>query len=98
MEQVRKTKIICTMGPSTEKEGVLEKLMLAGMNVARFNFSHGDHEEQMGRLTQLRATREKLGLPVAGTFGYQGTGDPSPRVRRRQGYVRGRTDLYADDR
>lgn len=38
MEQIRKTKIICTMGPSTEKEGVLEKLMLAGMNVARFTF------------------------------------------------------------
>lgn len=38
MEQVRKTKIICTMGPSTEKEGVLEKLMLAGMNVARLTF------------------------------------------------------------
>ena len=91
MEQVRKTKIICTMGPSTEKEGVLEKLMLAGMNVARFNFSHGDHEEQMGRLREIR-------LAGSGTFGYQGTGDPSPRVRRRQGYVRGRTDLYADDR
>ena len=72
MEQVRKTKIICTMGPSTEKEGVLEKLMLAGMNVARFNFSHGDHEEQMGRLTQLRATREKLGLPVAALLDTKG--------------------------
>ena len=60
------------MGPSTEKEGVLEKLMLAGMNVARFNFSHGDHEEQMGRLTKLRATREKLGLPVAALLDTKG--------------------------
>ena len=72
MKQVRKTKIICTLGPSTEKEGVLEQLMLAGMNVARFNFSHGDHEEQLGRLTQLRAAREKLGLPVAALMDTKG--------------------------
>ena len=74
MKQVRKTKIICTLGPSTEKEGVLEQLMLAGMNVARFNFSHGDHEEQLGRLTQLRAAREKLGLPVAALMDTKGPG------------------------
>ena len=79
MEQIRKTKIICTMGPSTEKEGVLEKLMLAGMNVARFNFSHGDHEEQLGRLTKLRETREKLGLPVAALLDTKG-----PEIRLRE--------------
>lgn len=89
MEQVRKTKIICTMGPSTEKEGVLEKLMLAGMNVARFNFSHGDHEEQMGRLTQLRATREKLGLPVAALLDTKG-----PEIRLRK-FAEGKVMLEA---
>ena len=88
MEQVRKTKIICTMGPSTEKE-VLEKLMLAGMNVARFNFSHGDHEEQMGRLTQLRATREKLGLPVAALLDTKG-----PEIRLRE-FAEGKVMLEA---
>lgn len=89
MEQVRKTKIICTMGPSTEKEGVLEKLMLAGMNVARFNFSHGDHEEQMGRLTQLRATREKLGLSVAALLDTKG-----PEIRLRE-FAEGKVMLEA---
>ena len=43
---MRKTKIICTMGPSTDKEGILEQLAIEGMDVARFNFSHGPHEEQ----------------------------------------------------
>ncbi len=61
---IRKTKIICTLGPSTDQEGVLRKMMLAGMNVARFNFSHGSHEEHMGRLKMLRSLREELGLPV----------------------------------
>ena len=89
MEQVRKTKIICTMGPSTEKEGVLEKLMLAGMNVARFNFSHGDHEEQLGRLTQLRAAREKLGLPVAALMDTKG-----PEIRLRE-FAEGKVMLEA---
>ena len=89
MEQIRKTKIICTMGPSTEKEGVLEKLMLAGMNVARFNFSHGDHEEQLGRLTKLRETRERLGLPVAALLDTKG-----PEIRLRE-FAEGKVMLKA---
>lgn len=89
MEQIRKTKIICTMGPSTEKEGVLEKLMLAGMNVARFNFSHGDHEEQLGRLTKLREIREKLGLPVAALLDTKG-----PEIRLRE-FAEGKVMLGA---
>ena len=54
---MRKTKIICTMGPSTDKEGILEQLAIEGMDVARFNFSHGPHEEQKGRLERLKAIR-----------------------------------------
>ena len=46
---MRKTKIICTLGPSTDQEGVLRELVANGMNVARFNFSHGSHEEHLGR-------------------------------------------------
>ena len=49
---MRKTKIICTMGPATDSDEVLEKLMQGGMNVARFNFSHGSHEEQKERMEQ----------------------------------------------
>ena len=52
---MRKTKIICTLGPSTDKEGVLRDLIANGMNVARFNFSHGSHEEHLGRLEKLKA-------------------------------------------
>ena len=69
---IRKTKIICTLGPSTDQEGVLRKMMLAGMNVARFNFSHGSHEEHMGRLKMLRSLREELGLPVAALLDTKG--------------------------
>lgn len=56
---MRKTKIICTMGPATDKDGVLEELVRRGMNVARFNFSHGDHQEHLGRMTQLKEARKK---------------------------------------
>ena len=51
---MRKTKIICTLGPSTDQEGVLRELVANGMNVARFNFSHGSHEEHLGRFEKLR--------------------------------------------
>ncbi len=62
---MRKTKIVCTIGPSTDKDGVLEGLMCAGMNVARFNFSHGDFETHKARFDKIVEIREKLNLPVA---------------------------------
>ena len=62
---MRKTKIICTLGPSTDNDNVLRELILSGMDVARFNFSHADHEEHLGRLRKIEQFREELGVPVA---------------------------------
>ncbi|MBQ5331210.1 MAG: pyruvate kinase [Oscillospiraceae bacterium] len=62
---MRKTKIICTMGPSTDNDDILRRMMLDGMNVARFNFSHGTYEEHKRRFEQVVRIREELGLPVA---------------------------------
>ncbi len=62
---MRKTKIICTIGPASTGEEIIEKLMLAGMNVARLNFSHGSHEEHKERIDLIKSARAKLGLPVA---------------------------------
>lgn len=57
---MRKTKIVCTIGPASESEEMLEKLMLAGMNVARLNFSHGDHDEHKNRIDTIRKVSKKL--------------------------------------
>ena len=62
---MRKTKIICTIGPASESEEVLEGLMKAGMNVARLNFSHGTHEEHRQKIERIKAVRERLNLPIA---------------------------------
>lgn len=62
---MKKTKIICTVGPSTDKPGVLEAMIEAGMNVARFNFSHGNHQDHAARIALVRAAAEKAGKPVA---------------------------------
>ncbi len=62
---MRKTKIICTLGPSTDNDQVLKELILSGMDVARFNFSHANHEEHLGRLKKIEKYREELGIPVA---------------------------------
>ena len=75
---MRKTKIVCTLGPSTDKEGVLRDMILAGMNVARFNFSHGSHEEHKVRLEKLKALREELGRPVAAMLDTKG---PETRLK-----------------
>jgi len=61
---LRKTKIICTLGPAVDDPEVLERLFLKGMDAARLNFSHGDHEEQRKRVINFKKIREKLGLPI----------------------------------
>ena len=61
----RKTKIICTLGPAVDAQEMMEGLIKAGMNVARFNFSHGDYEEQGNRIETFKKAREAVGLPVA---------------------------------
>ena len=62
---LKKTKIICTQGPSTEKPGVIDALLANGMNCARFNFSHGDHEEHLGRINMVREAAKKAGKVVS---------------------------------
>ena len=69
---MRKTKIICTMGPSTDKGDVMEQLVREGMDVARFNFSHGPHDEQRGRIQKLRELRKKYDRPVAALLDTKG--------------------------
>ena len=76
---MRKTKIICTLGPSTDKEGVLRELVASGMNVARFNFSHGSYEEHKGRLDMLKAVRAELNKPVAALLDTKG-----PEIRLKE--------------
>lgn len=62
---MRKTKIICTMGPAVDDEAKLSKMMLAGMDCARFNFSHGTHEEQKVRIDRVRKVSDELNIPIA---------------------------------
>lgn len=74
----RKTKIICTLGPATDREGIMEQLIETGMNVARFNFSHGGHEDHRRRFLELKKLRNKLKKPVAALLDTKG---PEIRVR-----------------
>ena len=75
---MRKTKIICTIGPSSQNEETLTKMCLAGMNVARLNFSHGTHEEHEKKIALIKKVREKLGLPIAIMLDTKG---PEYRIR-----------------
>lgn len=86
---MRKTKIICTIGPSSESEERLKELMQAGMNVARFNFSHGTHEEQKIKYERLLKVREELGMHVAALIDTKG---PEIRLRDFEG---GKVELVA---
>ena len=78
MPELRKTKIICTLGPSVDDEETLRQLILAGMNAARFNFSHGTHESQLATLQKLKRVRDELGRPVATILDTKG---PEIRIR-----------------
>ena len=62
---MRKTKIICTLGPAVDHAETIEQLIRTGMNAARFNFSHGSHAEQLARLNMFKKVRDTLGAPVA---------------------------------
>ena len=62
---MRKTKIICTIGPASEDEKTLRELCLAGMNVARLNFSHGSYEEHGARIEKIKRLRKELSMPIA---------------------------------
>ena len=62
---MRKTKIICTIGPACDNEETLTQMCLAGMNVARLNFSHGTHEEHQQKIDLVKKVREKLGMPIS---------------------------------
>lgn len=75
---MRKTKIICTIGPASESEEKLRELILAGMNVARFNFSHGTHEEHEAKFLRLRKIRINMNLPIATLLDTKG-----PEIRLR---------------
>ena len=69
---MKKTKIICTMGPNSDDREVMKALVLGGMDVARFNFSHGTYEEQKARLDLLKSVREELDIPVAALLDTKG--------------------------
>lgn len=75
---MKKTKIICTIGPACDSEATLEKMMLAGMNVARLNFSHGEHEDHKIRIDRIKKLREKLDFPIAIMLDTKG---PEYRIR-----------------
>ena len=78
MLSTRKTKIICTLGPAVDNEEMIRTLIRAGMDAARFNFSHGSHEEHLARLTLLKSVRDTMGRPVATILDTKG---PEIRIR-----------------
>lgn len=87
---MKKTKIICTIGPATEDENTIAELIEAGMNVARLNFSHGDHEEHQRRIDSIKRVRDRMGVPVAILLDTKG---PEVRLGTFEG---GGTELKSD--
>ena len=79
---MRKTKIVCTLGPATDSIDILRKMALSGMNVARFNFSHGSHAEHAERLRMFKQVREELNIPIAALLDTRG---PEIRLRLFEG-------------
>jgi len=89
---MRKTKIICTLGPATDDEQVLRELMLSGMDVARFNFSHGDHVSHKDAFERVIKLRQELNKPIATLLDTKG---PEVRIQK---FENGKVTLNKDDR
>ena len=77
---IRKTKIVCTLGPASDSEEMISKLMDAGMNVCRLNMSHGSYEEQGARIDRIKRLRAEKNIPVAIMLDTKG---PEVRTKRR---------------
>lgn len=88
---MRKTKIICTIGPASENEEVLTQMCLAGMNVARLNFSHGTYDEHERKIELIKRVRQKLGLPIAIMLDTKG---PEYRIRT---FASGKVTIHTGD-
>ena len=84
---MRRTKIICTMGPNTNDRELIKQLALNGMDIARFNFSHGDHDEQSGRFALVESVRQELNIPIATLLDTKG-----PEIRLVE-FEKGKTEL-----
>lgn len=92
MAQLRKTRIVSTLGPACNEVSTMKDLLKAGINVARFNFSHGDHEEQAGRLKRIRQASAETGVPVALMLDTKG-----PEIRTGKVKNDGEIELHAGD-
>ena len=88
---MRKTKVICTIGPASENEEVLTQMLEAGMNVARLNFSHGTHEEHEKKIELIKCVREKMDLPIAIMLDTKG---PEYRIRT---FKEGKVNVHEGD-
>ena len=83
-EVIRKTKIVGTIGPASESEEMLTKLMKAGLNVCRINFSHGGYEENAVKIETIKKCREALNIPIALSFRYKRTRNKNWKTRNRR--------------
>jgi len=88
---MRKTKIVCTLGPATDDEKILRELITSGMNVARMNFSHGSHDEHLARLEMVRKVSSEMDVPLAVLLDTKG-----PEVRIKQ-FAEGKIELKKGD-
>jgi pyruvate kinase len=79
---MRKTKVVCTLGPAADSEEIIRQLICSGMNAARFNFSHGTHESHLAQLTKLKRVRDEMGVPVATILDTKGPESASRPLKR----------------
>lgn len=91
---MKKTKIVCTMGPNTDNREIMKELALNGMDVARFNFSHGDHAEHRHRLEILESVREELGIPIASLLDTKGPEIRTGKLKDGKKVTLKESDLY----